>query len=330
MNAFSRCLLVGLLLLSCPFEPAIAREPTPSDRASALVRSGKSLVARHRYSEALEAFSTARSLADSGEVVWSIARCHELLGDYVRAMEVFEEFLAMDVPEEARDKARKRLRSLNARVGYVRILVEPEGASLSIDGRMVGLAPLSHDLRILPGSHVVRAEKNGCSPAAQTVVVAGGGVSSVALRLIPLPTPQTRASGPATAPVSTEAIRPVATPSTPATEGGVVQSAAPRRWSPLKTSLFFSGIGLALVGGGLQLGAWRSYASVDDARHSWAQKNAAADTSERLYYAGYGMYGAAAIAVVLSFVLPSAGRHPLSVTVAPQEHGALGVASIVW
>ena len=58
----------------------------------------------------------------------------------------------------------------------------PEGARFYIDGVAQGMAPLVAE-SLAPGTHVVRAEKDGCAPLERTVLVSNGQVASEEFRL---------------------------------------------------------------------------------------------------------------------------------------------------
>jgi hypothetical protein len=279
-----------------------------------LEEEGMALVGQRRYKEALTRFREARTLHPTSENTWSEARCLELLEEYTAAYDTFRESGRLTTERGALGKIEVKLRELEERTARVRIQVDTDGLPVSIAGRPVGLSPLKNDFLLTPGETVFEVVPANDPPIRKTVMLTRGTRSEVRLETASPPPPK--------GPDKTQA-GPVVPP---------VVSTIPdsRHLSGLKAGLFFGGLGIALAGAGVQLWGWRLFANADDSRHTYAQKQAAADGAATRYYIGYGLYGLAAGVIVASFLVPSAGRHPLGWLAAPVPGGFVSGATLVW
>jgi hypothetical protein len=68
----------------------------------------------------------------------------------------------------------------------LRVVVEPAGAEVLVDGASVGVAPIESAVTLKPGVHVVEARLGGHEPAREEVDVAAGGQAIVELSLSPI------------------------------------------------------------------------------------------------------------------------------------------------
>jgi len=113
-------------------------------------------------------------------------------GDYEVRMELkgFEPrtqsvLLTADAPES---QVKASLSRLGPALGSAEILSNPVGATVSVDGREVGVTPLPA-YRLRPGSYRVDVAKDGYETWSGSVVVASGAKGSVNAQLRPVPTP---------------------------------------------------------------------------------------------------------------------------------------------
>jgi tetratricopeptide (TPR) repeat protein len=82
-------------------------------------------------------------------------------------------------------KALARFEALRAaKVGTVRLDLDPKDATLALDGKPVGFDP-DGTLSVLAGTHTLRAERSGFDPAEATLAVGASGTLDLVLRLTP-------------------------------------------------------------------------------------------------------------------------------------------------
>lgn len=137
----------------------------------------------------------AEALFDAPVHLLYIARSQQKLGQLVEASETYRKLVRVPVEasashtfKEAVESGQRELPQVEARIGAIRIEVEPKtpnGLALSIDGRPVPLALAGVDRPTDPGHHTVRAEAPGFDPAEVSVELKDGEKRPVALKLAP-------------------------------------------------------------------------------------------------------------------------------------------------
>ncbi len=173
-----RSLVALALMASALTLPALAQ---PSDDAVAEAREhferGVELFNEGRNDAALAEFDRAYEIAPAPPVLYNIARVHEALGDAVKAADAYAKYL-----EDAGDSLSRRrrhevtaaLERQRARIAYVTVTSNVEGATVSVDGVDVATTPLEVPLRLAAGQHTVGVRAAGYDSARRAVQVAGG------------------------------------------------------------------------------------------------------------------------------------------------------------
>ncbi|HET9933080.1 MAG TPA: hypothetical protein VFQ35_20395, partial [Polyangiaceae bacterium] len=176
---------------------AAAHAASPSDIAAArkLAQEGIELYDARDYQRSLEQMQRAEALFDAPIHLLYIARAQQKLGHLVEASETYRKLVRFPVEagasqtfKEAVESGQRELPQVEARIGAIRIEVEPtspEGLALSVDGKPVPLAVAGVDRPTDPGRHVVRAEAKGFAPAEATVDLKDGEKRAVSLKLSP-------------------------------------------------------------------------------------------------------------------------------------------------
>lgn len=148
---------------------AAAADPPPAvqnekDEARARFEQGVELLQRGAWSDALVAFSTSARLYPTPQAINNAAICLRKLGRHDEALERVEALLHdfPDLSAEKRLAAEREAAELARLVGAIAVEGAEPGAQIVIDGRERGAA--SSPLRVLTGSHLVRALKEGFLP----------------------------------------------------------------------------------------------------------------------------------------------------------------------
>lgn len=170
--------LCGLLAL-CPVRVAHADEA--ADRAKGEAdrhfQLGVKLYDEGKYGEALVEFQRAYEIFPHPSVLYNMAVAYRELSEYDLAIEHFERFLAEapgKVKQERLDRAQKELDELRARVGFIEVVVSPDGSTVVVDGKEVGETPLPRPIVRGAGDHVIEIRGENGRVETRSVRLAAG------------------------------------------------------------------------------------------------------------------------------------------------------------
>lgn len=132
---------------------------TPQTRAATAEvrhRAGVAAFAKGHYQDAIDLFLEANRLRPSAALSFNVARCHEQLDDASSALAWYRDYLRRsDHPSDGKQVARSiaRLEKRLAQKGVQQLTVDssPHGATVLIDGKLIGSSPWTGDLA--PGAH---------------------------------------------------------------------------------------------------------------------------------------------------------------------------------
>ena len=163
-----RCLLAGFtvaasviavpvhaapLICAAPLIYASPLTTEAREQASALFARGEALYRIGDFSHAAPLFDEANRLAPHPNILWNAARAYDGAGDYARAANEYEEYLAISSETEPdRKDAVKALARLSRKLGRLRVLAPAQAILLVDNVRATSLNPF-----VLPGSHAVHA-----------------------------------------------------------------------------------------------------------------------------------------------------------------------------
>lgn len=142
-----------------------ARPTTPKGRAAALARQGRKYYQSGRYADAIDSLERAQSLSPRSAFIYNIAKCHEKIGDYDKAIVYYQRYLDMDPKASDKQDVISVIKSLQARMretlSELSVRTDPVGADVYIDDmdKLRGQTPL--DIRLKPGEHKIVFVKNG-------------------------------------------------------------------------------------------------------------------------------------------------------------------------
>lgn len=151
---------------------------------------GTTFVKAAQWTEALEAFEQSGRLRPHPITTYNIAACERALGRYTAAREHLKQALDVEgnvngeLPESIRVEAKLYLGEIERLLVHVELTVEPEGATVTLDGR-----PLqrSGTLVLDPGTHIFALSRKGFSNAVVTKTFKPGAREALTLNLERLP-----------------------------------------------------------------------------------------------------------------------------------------------
>ena len=180
----------ALIVLVALAVEATTPAPTPADKqkATALLREGNALYKQGDYTGALEKFQDAYAAVPSPKLLFNIGQAERDLGRNVEAIEAFDKFLtsAPDASPKALAEARAQVAELQKKVGRLQILCETTGATITLDGKDVGVAPLPSVLWTTPGRHMIAVTHPSGAPGITHAEVVAGGLQTVKVKLSPV------------------------------------------------------------------------------------------------------------------------------------------------
>jgi tetratricopeptide (TPR) repeat protein len=160
------------LSLSLSLAPA-AHADTPSAEGTADARRGQARVkfeegvkayGERRYQDAVRAFQEADAIEPSAPLSYNIARAFEQLDDVRAALRWYRDYLrripqAQNVAEVQNRVTQLALQLAEHGVQQISVLSNPSGASVSVDGRPLGVTPFTTELA--PGTHRLTLRQRG-------------------------------------------------------------------------------------------------------------------------------------------------------------------------
>ena len=167
-------------------------------RGVELFRSGDSRAA-------LIEFKRAYEVAPSYKIQFNIGQACADLQDYACARRAFERYLSeggKDVPKDRRAAVEMDVENLRKLVAFVQVIVNQEGAEISVDDVVVGKAPLAEPILVSAGRRRIGVSLAPYAPVSRVIDVAGGDRVDVSIAL------QAPVVAPPPAPVTPVAVTP--------------------------------------------------------------------------------------------------------------------------
>jgi hypothetical protein len=186
----SRCcsaaLLVLCLIVASPVsadEPASAKE----QEAAELAKAGTALFKEQKIDEALAEFLKSIELHAIPVVAWNIARCYEESEKPEDAIRFFKRFRDLTTELDRKKIATTKIERLLKRYfGLLTLDVDPIGADVLIDSKIVGQAPLK-SFPVRTGMHSIDLRVKGYEDLNRVVQIAPEKHLELSLALTPKP-----------------------------------------------------------------------------------------------------------------------------------------------
>src|SRR5258706_518084 len=185
---FLGCLLAGSIALWPALSKADPAHPTPeqSERAHQLFQQSKPLQDAKKFPDAERLLLEAWELHHSPDIAANLGLAEAAMGKSRNAAEhlsfAIRNIMAGATPPQ-RNKIKKALELVKQEIATVRVIVEPSGAALSIDGSAIGKAPFDDDLFVEPGDRRFEATASGYTARGESLAAKKGEVQSIILKL---------------------------------------------------------------------------------------------------------------------------------------------------
>lgn len=182
--------LVGLLTVALPAAAvllsttAAAQQDAITERAREKFKQGVEAFGRSRFGEARDLFMQAYAIKRHPAVLLNLGLSELKLGEAAEGANHLQQFLRefdKATPQQVKD-ARDGIAEAKKSAGYVIVIVDTDGAQISLDGQPVGQSPLVDPVFVKPGDHELEARGNG-RVARSRIQAKAGSMSSAQLNL---------------------------------------------------------------------------------------------------------------------------------------------------
>lgn len=260
---FRTFLLTALLTALVPLR-GYADDAVPSGARRSTYEEARAALKAGDLKEAERLFGELWREARTYDVAFNLGEVCMKLGRYREAAEHIAFGLRNTPPREElafTERFTLALAAAKSQVGSVRLVVEPAGAEVFVDGELRGKAPLEGEIYLEPGAHEIRVEQAGYAPARRALDAVAGEAQELEIALV-------------------ERSTPAAEPPPPAHQAAHEES--PAGASSLQLPVVIASSGLALTGLGIGIGFTLVAARSD------SNANAALTAIERDYQNGCG------------------------------------------
>lgn len=126
-----------------------------------------------RFTEAIAEFQTAHRLFASPVILFNLAQAFRSDGQLSNAITTFRRYIDENprLTPTQREDVEGVIREIETTRAVLSFEVEPSGAEVSLDGRVLGTSPLPRGVEVLPGSHEVSVTLALHEPVSQTINV---------------------------------------------------------------------------------------------------------------------------------------------------------------
>ena len=239
-------LVMAIALWLCP----TAAEAQQVEAARQAYGEALELVDRKRFEEALQRFKRAYELSPHYAVLFNIGQAYVILDEPLAAIGAFRRYLEQggdNIEPARRQEVERLIAHERSKVFALEVSVEPDGATLHLNGEQYGQLPLSAPVLLEPGRYELRVEREGFRPVTTPVNAAAGGQKSLRFILEPARVPNEAL--PQVVPVERRAEEAGTSPDVHSAGNAVSRTAEPLRSNQAWRAVAVVGASVAVVGG---------------------------------------------------------------------------------
>jgi tetratricopeptide (TPR) repeat protein len=145
--------------------------------------------ATEEYEKALAKYEQAFDLFPSPKIYYPIAQAEEKLGRWLEAIRHYRQLIeeTEDLSDEVRSAAITRIDEVMQHVVMLVLIIEPDGATITIDGEVVGQSPVNEPYILPPGEHTIAVTAEGYTPFEATEELVAGEQAQRTIELDAIP-----------------------------------------------------------------------------------------------------------------------------------------------
>jgi tetratricopeptide (TPR) repeat protein len=163
-------------------------DPAAKAKAEATAADGAKLLDQKRYADALGRFQAAYAVFPTPKLNYNFALAYLGMGKHALAYGAFERFVreTHDASPEYVKAARQELKRLAAaKVGFVNVVCDTDGAEVLLDGAPAGSSPLPARLPVDVGTHELIVRARDLGTRTRRFTAAAGKVTELKIELRP-------------------------------------------------------------------------------------------------------------------------------------------------
>ncbi|MCP4755255.1 MAG: PEGA domain-containing protein, partial [Proteobacteria bacterium] len=125
---------------------------------------GLTLTKMEKFEDAAHEFEASISLHPTASALFNLANCYKVSHHYDDALSAFSK-MRIDYKEELSPEIHRAIerhvKEILSLVAEIHIAVTPHGATIRLDGRIIGTSPLDKNVRVDPGKRQVQVSLDG-------------------------------------------------------------------------------------------------------------------------------------------------------------------------
>ncbi|WP_437551049.1 PEGA domain-containing protein [Sorangium sp. So ce367] len=168
-----------------PSAAAAGETDALTDKARQLYEEGRQAAAAGKWADAHASFLAAWAIKPHYQIASNLGVACLKLGKHRDAAEYLARYLreAPATKVNERQNAETSLKEALAKVASVTVQATPAGAEVTVDGAVVGKAPLADRVFLDPGEHEIGAKLDGYTPAMRPIAAVAGRAETVVVQL---------------------------------------------------------------------------------------------------------------------------------------------------
>lgn len=172
-----------------PAPPPQPQLPTADDEARRHFEQAVALFNEGNYPAALAEFEQAYKLRPQPFVLYNIGLTQKAMFRYTDAIASLQRFLdeSENLAPEKRAEATQIISEMKALLADVTLEIVPANATISLDGRPIGQAPLGKPVAIAAGTHKLEVTADGYEPQKRDLMITAGVPLKITLELKAIP-----------------------------------------------------------------------------------------------------------------------------------------------
>jgi Tfp pilus assembly protein PilF len=272
---------------------------------------GQTLYASGKFADALKKFEESYEAKPHPATIFNIARCQDRLGDLVRAMTSYKEYLRQAPQATDAEEVSKAIGSIEQRfqakgVQHILVYVEPATARVLVNGKDIGTSPAATTLS--PGTHALTLSADGYDSYERTFALSATRSTELT---ISMRSSATKPPAPLSAPDAPGAVVLTPTPTSAPESGGEKETVVqPRRWTFVAGGLAVAGVAAGVVTAVLSANAQSQLNMLDPTRTRMQADEliAARATNAVIATSSFIFAGVALAAAVVLFFVEGPGQ----------------------